>query len=72
MDFTRPGKPTDNAFSNARFREEYLSETWFLSLEDAKEKVETRRRRYNGERPHGALNNLASEEFAMAAMATVK
>ena len=33
--FSRPGKPTDNAFIealNGRFRQECLNENWFLSL----------------------------------------
>jgi putative transposase len=34
LDFSRPGKPTDNAF-NARFRTECLNIHWFLSLADA-------------------------------------
>ena len=43
LDFSRPGKPTDNALIesfNARFRQECLNEHWFLSLEDAREKTE--------------------------------
>ena len=43
LDFIRPGKPTDNAFIesfNKRFRQECLNESWFLSLEDARGKVE--------------------------------
>ena len=43
MDFTRPGKPTDNAFIelfNGRVKQECLNENWFLSLDDAREKVE--------------------------------
>ena len=55
LDFSRPGKPTDNAFIesfNGRLRQECLNENWFLSLEDASEKVESWRRHYNGERPH--------------------
>ena len=61
MDFSRPGKPTDNAMIeafNARLRAECLNESWFLSLEDAREKIEEWRRHYNGERPHSALGNL--------------
>jgi putative transposase len=66
LDFSRPGKPTDNAFIeafNGRFREECLNENWFLSLEDAREKIEAWRKEYNTKRPHGALNNLSPEEF---------
>ena len=41
-----------------------LNESWFLSLEDAREKVEAWRKHYNEERPHGALDNLAPLEYA--------
>ena len=67
LDFSRPGKPTDNAFIeafNGRLREECLNQSWFLSLEDAREKVEGWRQEYNSNRPHGALNNLVPREFA--------
>ena len=66
LDFSRPGKPTDNAFIeafNGRLREELLNESWFLSLEDAREKVEAWRVEYNRHRPHSALGNLSPEEF---------
>ena len=72
LDFSRPGKPTDNAFIesfNGRFRQECLNENWFLSLEDAQEKIGNWRKHYNGDRPHGALGNLAPLEFAAAKMA---
>ena len=67
LDFSRPGKPTDNAFIeafNGRLRQECLNESWFLSLEDAREKVEVWRQEYNSQRPHGALGNLTPVEFA--------
>ena len=70
LDFSRPGKPTDNAFIesfNGRFRQECLNENWFLSLEDAEEKVESWRRYYNGERPHSALGNMSPREFVALA-----
>ena len=57
LDFSRPGKPTDNAFIeafNGRFRQECLNENWFLSLADAEEKVETWRNHYNREAPQYA------------------
>lgn len=62
LDFSRPGKPTDNAFIeafNGRFRIECLNAHWFLSLADAGEKLEHWRRYYNEERPHGAIGNNA-------------
>ena len=67
LDFSRPGKPTDNGLIeafNGRLRAECLNETWFLSLADAKEKIESWRRHYNADRPHSALGSLAPEEFA--------
>ena len=67
LDFSRPGKPTDNAYIesfNARFRLECLNEHWFLSLEDAREKTEEWRQDYNQIRPHSSLGNIAPEEYA--------
>jgi putative transposase len=58
LDFSRPGKPTDNAFIeafNSKFRQECLNAHWFLTLADAREKVETWRRDYNEVRPHSAI-----------------
>lgn len=43
LDFSCPGTPTDNGLIeafNGRLRAECLSENWFMSLEDAKEKKE--------------------------------
>lgn len=60
LDFSRPGKPTDNAFIeafNGRLRVECLNTHWFLSLADAKETLETWRRDDNEVRPHGAIGN---------------
>ena len=54
LDFSRPGKPTDNAFIesfNGKFRAECLNAHWFMSLDDAREKMEEWRRDYNEVRP---------------------
>jgi transposase InsO family protein len=43
LDFSRPGKPTDNALIeafNGRFRAECLNTHWFLTVADAAEKLE--------------------------------
>jgi putative transposase len=67
LDFSRPGKPTDNAFIesfNGRFRQECLNQHWFLSLEDAQLKINTWKDDYNKERPHSSLGNKTPEEFA--------
>ncbi len=64
LDFSRPGKPTDNAFIeafNGRFRAECLNQHWFLTLADAREKMEDWRRYYNEERPHGAIGNKGAD-----------
>ena len=58
LDFSRPGKPTDNGFIeafNSKLRSECLNAQWFLSLADSREKLETWRRYYNEERPHSAI-----------------
>ena len=47
LDFSRPGKPTDNAFVesfNGRLRDECLNTHWFLSMADARAKIEAWRR----------------------------
>jgi len=73
LDFSRPGKPTDNAYIesfNGRLRQECLNEHWFTSLEDAQQKLDAWRDDYNGTRPHSALGNRTPQEFAaMAASA---
>ena len=66
LDFSRPGKPTDNAMIesfNSRLRQECLNEHWFLSVADAQEKLDAWRMDYNGHRPHSSLGNLSPEEF---------
>ena len=65
LDFSRPGKPTDNPFIesfNGSFRDECLNVNWFLSLEDAEEKIEAWREEYNAFRPHSSLNNLTPNQ----------
>lgn len=50
LDFSRPGKPTDNAkveSFNGRLRQECLNAHWFLSLEDARRKIDEWRQYYN-------------------------
>jgi len=67
LDFSRPGKPVDNAFIesfNGSFRDECLNTNWFLSLEDARKKIEDWRRDYNEWRPHGSLDNLTPRQYA--------
>jgi len=66
--------PTDNAFVesfNGRLRDECLNANWFLSLADARTKIEAWRRDYNESRPHTSLGWLTPLEYAAAAAAKV-
>lgn len=68
LEYIQPGKPTQNAFIesfNARLREECLDQELFLSLDDAKQKVEAWRNFYNNFRPHSALGGMPPRVFAV-------
>jgi putative transposase len=72
LHFITPGKPTENAFIesfNGKFRDECLNENWFISLPEARQKIEAWRRDYNQVRPHSALAYQTPEEFAAQAAA---
>jgi len=67
LDFIRLGKPADNGIIeafNGRLRQECLNESWFLSLDDARQKIEAWRQDYNKNRPHGALGNVSPLLYA--------
>ena len=67
LDFSRPGKPTDNALVesfNGRLRDECLNTNWFLSLDDARHKIEAWREYYNESRPHTSLGFVPPRVFA--------
>lgn len=58
LDFSRPGKPTDNAHIeafNASLRRECLSQHWFTDLADAERTLRAWRDEYNNVRPHSSL-----------------
>ena len=66
IDFSRPGTPTDNAHIesfNSSFRDECLNTHWFLSMTDARVKIDAWRTDYNASRPHRALNDLSPLEY---------
>ena len=72
LDFSRPGRPTDNAFIesfNGKFRAECLNAHWFMSFDDARRKCEAWRRDYNEERPHSAIGNKVPIEFILRSAA---
>lgn len=65
LDFSRPGKPTDNPFIesfNGSFRDECLNTNWFLSLSDAKQKIDLWKDEYNNFRPHSSINFQAPNQ----------
>ena len=65
LNFSLPGKPTDNPFIesfNGSFRDECLNTNWFLSLHDARLKIDSWRRDYNTFRTHSSLQGLTPEE----------
>ena len=67
LDFIRPGKPVENALIesfNGRLRDECLNVHQFLSIDDAKAKIEAWRVDYNQRRPHGSLGHLTPDEYA--------
>ena len=69
LQFTEPGKPTQNAFAesfNSRFRDECLNTNWFEHLAHARRVIEAWRVHYNTGRPHGALDNVPPSQFHQA------
>jgi len=70
LDFSRPGKPTDNAFIesfNSSVRKELLNTSWFDTIEGARRAARSWRREYNEVRPHRSLANETPNAYAQAA-----
>jgi putative transposase len=66
LDFIRPGKPMENGHIesfNGRLRDECLNVMQFMSLGDARTKIEAWRVDYNQQRPHSSLGHLTPSEF---------
>ncbi len=67
-DFCRPGKQTGNAFMeslNGSFRDECLNVNWFMSLDDAMEKIQAFKDDYNDFRSPSALCGLTPNEAVL-------
>jgi putative transposase len=65
--YIAPGKPMQNAFVesfNGRLRDEFLNETLFTSLMQARLALEDWRRDYNHVRPHSRIGWLAPAVYA--------
>lgn len=60
LDFSWPGKPTDNAYLeafNRKFRADCLTAHWIMEFDDTVEKLEAWRSNFNEEWPHSAIGN---------------
>ena len=71
--FIAPGKPIQNAFVesfNGRMRDEFLNETLFFGLNDARNKLAEWVAHYNGERPHSSLKYQTPAAYAATFPAT--
>jgi len=67
LDYTRPGKPTDNGLIesfNGRLRDEFPSVNEFVTMADVRQKLKAWQDDYNHHRPHGSLGHLTPSEFA--------
>lgn len=66
LEFSRPGKPTDNAFIesfNGSFRDECLNAHWFDDLTDARVKMQAWQDDYKESQPHRSLNDLSPLQY---------
>ncbi|MFM8800263.1 MAG: transposase [Tagaea sp.] len=62
-----PGSPWENSYCehfNGRLRAECLKASWFISMADARQRIEEWRTDYNNERPHMALGGLTPKAYA--------
>ena len=65
--YIAPGKPMQNGFVesfNGSFRDEWLNETLFSTLADARHHISLWKEDYNVNRPHSSLGNLTPREYA--------
>ena len=68
IDFSRPGKPTDNAFIetfNGSLRDDCLNLHWLDNLAEAKQLIEAWRIDYNASRPHIGIGNIPPKKYAL-------
>lgn len=73
LDFSRPGRPGDNAHIeafNSVVRRECLSQHWFKSLREARGLLEAWRDEYNNDRPHGSLHQMTPARYRAGAIRT--
>jgi putative transposase len=66
LDFSRPGKPTDNATIesfNASVRRECLSQHYFSTLAEAQVVLRAYQDDFNNQRPHSSLGQQTPAQF---------
>jgi hypothetical protein len=64
---TEPGKPWQNGYNesfNGKFRDECLNAEWFRNLREARAVIETWRIKYNTQRTHSSLGDVAPSVYA--------
>jgi putative transposase len=72
LHFIQPGKPNQNCYIenfNGRYRDEFLNQHIFNTLDQARDLIETWREDYNRQRPHSSLDGLTPHEFTLKWMA---
>ena len=66
MDFSRPGKPTDNvaieSFHNS-LRSECLTQYYSIDIREAQQHIEQYWPEYNNDRPQSSLGNVPPAHF---------
>ena len=70
LQFIQPGKPTQNAVVeslNGKFRNAFLNQHWFGSLDEAEQIISDWREHYNSIRPHSSLGYVTPLAFAQQA-----
>ena len=63
----QPGRPMQNGYIesfNGKFRDEHLNESWFETLQQARNAASTWKLDYNQVRPHSSVGRIPPAEFA--------
>ena len=63
----QPGRPMQNGYIesfNGKFRDEHLNESWFETLQEARNAVSIWKQDYNQVRPHSSVGRIPPAEFA--------
>ena len=63
----QPGRPMQNGYIksfNGKFRDEHLNESWFETLQQARNAASIWKQDYNQVRPHSSVGRIPPDEFA--------